>query len=159
MKIIRDRAIVDDDFVHVTDGAEQPAGVKPIIPLADFVRTRDALLARHMAVGVRVSSDKLPSDIPELARLALIAIEFPRFTDGRGYSVARLLRERHGYRGELRAVGWVLRDQLQYLERCGFTSFELKPGKPLDSALEAFGELSVTYQAAADDPRPIYRRR
>ena len=159
MKIIRDRAIVDDDFVHVIDGAEQAATAKPIVPLAHFLETRDALLARHAAIGVRVPSDKLPSDIPDLQRLALIAIEFPRFTDGRGYSVARMLRQRHGYRGELRAVGWVLRDQVLYLERCGFNSFELKPGKPLESALEAFGEFTVTYQAAADDARPIYRRR
>jgi len=159
MKIIRDRAIVDDDFVHVTDGAEQPPGAKPIVPLADFARGAEALLARHAAVGVRVPSDKLPGEIVELGRLALIAIEFPRFTDGRGYTVARMLRQRYGFRGELRAVGWVLRDQLSYLERCGFNSFELKAGKPLDSALEAFGELSVTYQAAVDDPRPIYRRR
>jgi uncharacterized protein (DUF934 family) len=159
MKIIRDRAIVDDDFVHVADGAELSTGAKPIVPLAELVKARDALLARHPAVGVRIASDKLPSDIPELQRLALIAIEFPRFTDGRGYSVARMLRQRHAYRGELRAVGWVLRDQLQYLERCGFNAFELRPGKSLDSALEAFGELSVTYQAAVDDPRPIYRRR
>lgn len=159
MKIIRDRAIVDDDFVHVLDGTEQPAAAKPIVPLADFIKARDALLARHTAVGVRIGSDKVPSDIPEIQRLALIAIEFPRFTDGRGYSVGRMLRQRHGYRGELRAVGWVLRDQLQYLERCGFNAFELKAGKPLESALEAFGELSVTYQAAVDDARPIYRRR
>ena len=60
---------------------------------------------------------------------------------------------------ELRAVGWVLRDQLYYLERCGFDAFELKPGKPLESAIEAFGEFSATYQADVDDPRPIYRRR
>lgn len=159
MKIIRDRAIVDDDFVHVTDGAEQPADAKPIVPLADFVKTRETLLARHAAVGVRVPSDKLPSDIPDLERLALIAIEFPKFTDGRGYSVARMLRQRQGFRGELRAVGWVLRDQLLYLERCGFNAFELKPGKPLESGLEAFEEFTVTYQAAVDDPRPLYRRR
>ncbi len=159
MKIIRDRAIVDDDFVLVTDGAEQPADAKPIVPLADFVKNREALFARHAAVGVRVPSDKLPSDIPDLERLALIAIEFPKFTDGRGYSVARMLRQRHGFRGELRAVGWVLRDQLLYLERCGFTAFELKPGKPLESGLEAFTELSVSYQAAADEPLPLYRRR
>ena len=159
MKIIRDRAIVDDDFVHVTDGAEQPTDARPIVPLADFVKARETLLARHVAIGVRVKSDKLPSDIPDLERLALIAIEFPKFTDGRGYSVARMLRQRHGFRGELRAVGWVLRDQLLYLERCGFNAFELKPGKPLESGLEAFTEFSVTYQAAADDPRPLYRRR
>lgn len=159
MQIIRDRVIVDDDFVHVPAGAELPAGGKPIVTLAHYVQDREALLARYPALGVRITSDKLPSDIPELARLALVAIEFPRFTDGRGYSIARMVRDRHGFRAELRAVGWVLRDQLFYLERCGFNAFELQPGKPLESALEAFGELSVTYQAAVDDPRPIYRRR
>jgi uncharacterized protein (DUF934 family) len=159
MKIIRDRAIVDDDYVHVTDAIEQPADAKIIVPLNDYVLRREALLARHPALGVQVPNDKLPTDIPDLGRLALIAIEFPRFTDGRGYSVGRMLRERHAFRGELRAVGWVLRDQLSYLTRCGFTSFELKPGKPLESALEAFGEFTVTYQAAVDDPRPLYRRR
>ena len=158
MQIIRNRAIVDDDFVHVPDDAELPNG-KPIVTLARYVGAREELLARYSSLGVRVGSDKLPTDIPDLTRLALIAIEFPRFTDGRGYSIARQLRDRYRFTGELRAVGWVLRDQLFYLERCGFNAFELKPGKPLESALEAFGEFSVTYQAAADDKRPIYRRR
>jgi uncharacterized protein (DUF934 family) len=161
MQIIRNRKIVDDDFVHVPDGAELPdadAG-KPIVTLARYIAARDELLARYPALGVRVSSDKLPTDIPDPAKLAVIAIEFPRFTDGRGYSIARLLRDRSRFTGELRAVGWVLRDQLFYMERCGFTAFELKPGKRLESALEAFGEFSVTYQAAADEKRPIYRRR
>lgn len=164
MQIIRKRAIVQDDFVHVSDGAELPAdGHKPIITLARYSAVahseRDALFARFPSLGVRITSDKLPTDIPELARLAAIAIEFPRFTDGRGYSIARQLRDRYRFTGELRAVGWVLRDQLYYMERCGFDAFELAPGKPLESALEAFGELSVTYQAAVDDRRPIYRRR
>ena len=159
MQIIRNRAIVDDDFVHVPDGAELPEGGKPIVTLAHLVTAREPLLGRYGSVGVRISSDKLPSDIPDLERLALVAIEFPRFTDGRGFSIARQLRQRHGFRGEIRAIGWVLRDQLFYMERCGFDAFELKPGKPLESALEAFNELTVTYQAAADDPRPIYRRR
>jgi uncharacterized protein (DUF934 family) len=159
MQIIRKRAITDDDFVHVPEGAELPDGGKPIVRLAHYVASREALLERYPSLGVRITSDKLPSDIPELNRLALIAIEFPRFTDGRGYSIARQLRDRHGFTGELRAVGWILRDQLYYLERCGFDAFELKPGKPLESALEAFGEFTATYQAAVDDPRPIYRRR
>jgi uncharacterized protein (DUF934 family) len=159
MQIIRKRQIVDDDFEHLADGAALSAGRKPIVPLAVYVASKDELLARHPALGVRIGSDKLPTDIPELTRLALIAIEFPRFTDGRGYSIARQLRDRYSFAGELRAVGWVLRDQLFYMERCGFTAFELKAGKPLESALEAFGEFSVTYQAAADDKRPIYRRR
>ena len=161
MQIIRNRKIVDDDFVHVPDGADLPdadAG-KPIVTLARYVAAREELLARYPVLGVRVGSDKLPTDIPDPTKLALIAIEFPRFTDGRCYSVARMLRDRYGFTGELRAVGWVLRDQLFYMERCGFTAFEVKPGKPLESALEAFGEFSVTYQAAADEKRPIYRRR
>lgn len=159
MQIIRKRAIVDDDFEHVPDDAELPDGGKPIVTLARYRTAHVALLARYPALGVRIPSDTLPTDIPEVGRLALIAIEFPRFTDGRGYSIARLLRDRHGFTGELRAVGWVLRDQLFYLERCGFEAFELKPGKPLESALAAFGEFTATYQAAVDDPRPIYRRR
>lgn len=158
MQIIRNRAIVDDDFVHVADGAELPDG-KPIVTLARYASAREELLARYSSLGVRIGSDKLPTDIPDVTRLALIAIEFPRFTDGRGYSIARQLRDRYRFTGELRAVGWVLRDQLFYMERCGFSAFELKPGKPLESALEAFGEFSVTYQAATDDKRPIYRRR
>jgi uncharacterized protein (DUF934 family) len=159
MQIIRDRVIVEDDFVHVADGAELPASGKPIVTLSRFLKERETLLTRFPSVGVRVPSDKLPTDVPDLAKLALIAIEFPKFTDGRGYSIGRMLRDRHGFTGELRAVGWVLRDQLFYLERCGFNAFEMKPGKPLESGLQAFKELTVTYQAAVDDPRPFYRRR
>ena len=158
MQIIRNRAIVDDDFVHVADGADLPDG-KPIVTLARYVGAREELLARYPVLGVRVASDKLPTDIPDVTKLALIAIEFPRFTDGRGYSIARLLRDRYKFTGELRAVGWVLRDNLNYMERCGFDAFELQPGKRLESALQAFSEFSTTYQAATDDKRPIYRRR
>ncbi|MDQ3364160.1 MAG: DUF934 domain-containing protein [Myxococcota bacterium] len=159
MQIIRNRAITEDDFLHVPDAGELPAGGKPIVTLARYVASRDELLARYPHLGVRITCDKLPADIPDPTRLALIAIEFPRFTEGRGFSIARQLRERHGYRGELRAVGWVLHDRLAYLERCGFDAFELQPGKSLESALQAFGELGVTYQADVTERRPIYRRR
>ena len=157
-KIIRNREIVDDDWVHVADDAELPA-TRTIVTLARYAKGPDELLRQVPQLGVRVGSDKLPADIPEITRLALIAIEFPRFTDGRGYSIARQLRDRYQFRGELRAVGWVLRDQLFYMSRCGFTAFEVQPGKPLESALQAFQEFSVKYQAAADEKRPIYRRR
>jgi uncharacterized protein (DUF934 family) len=158
-QIIRKRAIVDDDFVHVRDADELPAAGKPIVTLARFRQHGGELVERYPAFGVRLASDHLPTDVPQIDRLALIAIEFPRFTDGRGYSVARMLRQRYHFAGELRAVGWVLRDQLRYLERCGFDAFELQPGKSLDSALESFGEFSVSYQAAADEKLPLYRRR
>ncbi len=158
MQIIKDRAIVEDDYVHVEDGAELPASGKIIVTLARYLSEKDQLLGNYQ-LGVRISSDKLPSDIPALHQLSLVAIEFPRFTDGRGYSIAKLLRDREKFQGEIRAVGWVLRDNLLFMSRCGFTSFEVQPGKPLESALEAFAELDVVYQATVPDPRPLYRRR
>jgi uncharacterized protein (DUF934 family) len=158
-QIIRKRAIVTDDWTNVADDAEPPPGGQPIVTLARYIKHGGELVERYPRLGVRVPSDKLPQDIPHIDRLALIAIEFPKFTDGRGYSVGRMLRDRHGFTGELRAVGWVLRDNLAYMERCGFDAFDLKPGKPLESALQAFGELSARYQADVDDKRPIYRRR
>lgn len=91
-------------------------------------------------------------------RCLSVAIDFPAFTDGRGYTSARLLRTRLGYRGELRAVGEVLRDQHFFMKRCGIDSYLLKPGKDIESALAAFNDFSVTYQAAAGDEKPLFRR-
>jgi len=159
MQIIRNRTIVDDDYVHVADESEPPQSGKIIVSLSRWKENGPRLLEGFQAIGVRLPSDKLPADVPHLDRLSLIAIEFPRFTDGRGYSVARMLRQREGFQGELRAVGWVLRDNLLYMERCGFNSFELAPGKSIEIALGAFDELEVVYQATAVDPRPLYRRR
>lgn len=159
MQIIRNREIIEDDFVRVDDAAELPAAGKPLVSLKRYAAATDELLGRYAALGVLVPPDKLPSDIPQLGRLALIALEFPRFTEGRGFSIARQLRQRHGFTGELRAVGWVVRDNLLYMERCGFNAFQLREGKPLASALQAFGELSGAYQTAVDEPLPIYRRR
>jgi len=86
-------------------------------------------------------------------------VSFPVFTDGRGYSIARLLRDRHGWTGELRAVGDVLRDQLFALARCGFDSFALRAGQDVQASLAAFGDFSVRYQSATDEPMPLFRRR
>ena len=91
--------------------------------------------------------------------LKVIAIEFRTFNDGRGYSTARLLRERYGWRGELRAVGDVLRDQIFYLARCGFDAFELQDGQDVDAVLAAFNDFSERYQASVDQPLPLFRRR
>jgi uncharacterized protein (DUF934 family) len=91
--------------------------------------------------------------------VARIEVNFPSFTDGRGYSIARLLRERHGYDGELRAVGDVQRDQLFYLARCGFDSFLLRTGEDADDALSAFNDFSEAYQASVERPQPLFRRR
>src|SRR4051812_9806899 len=122
MRIIRNRKIVEDGFIHVPDGTELPASGDLIVSLERYRELRSALQGRK--VGVRLRSDqeaKLVADL--LPDLTLIAIEFPGFKDGRGYTTARLLRERYAYKGELRAVGDVLRDQLYFMERCGFDAF------------------------------------
>lgn len=93
------------------------------------------------------------------AQIRVIAINFPRFGDGRGYSIARLLRERYGYKGELRAIGEVARDQLHAMAQCGFDAFQLREGEDPQEALAAFGDFSDTYQATAAQPQPLFRRR
>ena len=105
-----------------------------------------------------------PSDDPasiagRLEGITVIAVEFPQFTDGRGYSIGRLLRERYGYTGELRAVGEVLRDNLFYLSRCGYDSFALAEGANLETALESLSDFSEGYQASVERPQPLFRRR
>jgi len=98
------------------------------------------------------------ADVPDGARLAVIAIDFPQFTDGRGYSHARLLRERFGYAGELRAIGDVGRDQLYYLAQCGFDAFAIPDGRDAAAAIAAFADFSDGYQATFSRT-PWFRRR
>lgn len=156
--VIKDRRIVEDRWQHVADEAELPDGAI-IVSLARWQRERAALLARGESVGVRLPNTAdvavLAEDLP---KFAVVALEFPKFADGRAYSQARLLRERHGYRGELRAVGDVLRDQLFFMARSGFDVFELREDRSLEDALTAFGEFSESYQPAVDQPQPLYRR-
>ena len=105
-----------------------------------------------------------PSDDPRmlagrLTGLKLIGIRFPKYGDGRGYSIARLLRERYGYKGELRAIGVVARDHLQLLAQCGFDSFQLREGEDAQAALAGLDDFSEAYQASAAQPAPLFRRR
>jgi uncharacterized protein (DUF934 family) len=105
-----------------------------------------------------------PTDDPRslaerLPGLKVVAVNFPKYGDGRGYSIARLLRERYGYKGELRAIGVVARDHLQLMAQCGFDSFQLREGEDAQAALAAFGDLSESYQATAAQPVPLFRRR
>lgn len=159
MRVIKDRKVVDDGWELLPAGTPIPARGDVLVSLgtwAQWVESPD--LTRSGRVGVVLESDELPDRIVALERAPLVAINFPKFVDGRGYTSARLLRDRLGYKGELRAVGDVLRDQLFYMARCGFDSFALKAGKDIDGALAAFDDFSVAYQAAADDPRPLFRR-
>jgi uncharacterized protein (DUF934 family) len=160
VQLIRNREIVQDAWLHLPDDAELPESGDVIVTLDRWKAQRAALINRKGGkLGVRLRSEQLASEVgPDCAHFAVIAIEFPNFRDGRCYSTARLLRERFEYRGEIRAVGDVLRDQLFYMARCGFTAFELKPGKDIEGALQAFDDFSVKYQPAADEALPLYRR-
>jgi uncharacterized protein (DUF934 family) len=131
-----------------------------LVPLAVWRVHRSMLLARGGRVGVLLNGHDEPDTIvDDLGHLSLVAIHFAKFTDGRGYSLARLLRERHGWKGELRATGDIQRDQIYYLSRCGFDAFELKEGADLASALAAFNDFSEAYQSSVDRPIPLFRRR
>ena len=152
----------DDVWVRIEGEGDVNAvapGASVLLPLAEWRRAGSQWLERAGAVGVLLAPSDEPADIAaDLDRLALVAVDFPAFTDGRGYSIARLLRERYRYRGELRAVGDVLRVQLFAMARCGFDTFALRDGVDADAALTAFSDFSDAYQAAVDR-RALFERR
>jgi uncharacterized protein (DUF934 family) len=165
-QIIKNRQAVTDEFtlVQLAEGDTPetlalPAGAI-IVPLAMWLTRKAELQARGTPVGVWLDVTEGPEAIAdELAAFAVIGVNFPKFTDGRGYSTAHLLRERHGYNGELRAIGDVLHDQLFLMARCGFDAFALKEGKDTAKALAAFETFKTPYQAAVDQSQPLFRRR
>lgn len=160
-KIIRNGAIVVDDWQHLDDAASVPATGKVIVSCARWQSEKDALrLRRSGRIGIRISADQaLEALLPDLPELGLIALEFTLFRDGRCLSHARVLREQLGYQGELRAIGDVLRDQLFYMQRVGINAFEPRPDRPIEEALDGLRDFSVAYQPAADGWTPVWRRR
>ena len=154
MPLIKDRCVVEDRWLHVADDEALPADGGIIVSLARWEADQDLLRGRNSALGIRLKSDERPAAIAaDLDRFELVALEFPAFKDGRAYSAARLLRERYGFTGELRAVGDVLRDQLQFMLRCGFDAFEYAGGAAAGEAVAAFDEIGAVYQTAADRRR------
>lgn len=159
MPLIKNGASLQDPWFAVTteDQIDRPGPL--LVSYAIWQAHRGRLTARVDPVGVRLASDQSPALIADdLDRLDLVALEFPKFTDGRAYSYARLLRERHRFGGEVRAVGHVLRDQIAFLLRCGFDALELddRAAAGWQAATSAF---SAWYQPAADSEAPIPSRR
>jgi len=161
-QIIKQRAVIQDNWQLLE---RAPIGALPfsgdvIVPLELWAGEAEALKFRLGRVGIWMEVDADPAAIAQdLARLELIAVRFTSFTDGRGYSLARLLRQRYGYRGELRAIGDVLRDQLYYLSRCGFDAFALRADQNPEQALAALDDFSEAYQVSVERPEPLFRRR
>ena len=151
MPLVKAGRIVEDRFVRVLDEAPVPEGVPVILPAARFLADARDLVLRRAPSGVIWPNDrKLAELTPYLDWIAVIALVFPSFRDGRAYSQARLLRERHGFRGELRATGQVLRDQLLFLQRAGFDAFELTKDADAAAFAEAVQRYSVFYQPTGD---------
>lgn len=157
-KIIRDGEIVECGMLHVEDDQSIPEG-DISVSLKRWQEDKTSLLQRDTRVGVRLTGeDDIRVMKDDLEKVDLIVLTFPKFADGRGYSQARILRDELGFRGEVRVIGDILKDQIFYLLRCGVSAFEVTDGKDLQEALESFSDFTVTYQAAADIEKPIYRR-
>ncbi|HVO02922.1 MAG TPA: DUF934 domain-containing protein [Candidatus Cybelea sp.] len=151
MAILKRGALQPNDWLTVADDQPLPEGKAAVVSLDRWLKERETLIGRNAPIGVRLRSDQSPMAIAEdLDRLALIVLEFPKFTDGRGYSHARALRQRLGYQGELRAAGNVLRDQYLFMDRCGIDSVEIADEAKAAGFLESLGEFSIWYQPAAD---------
>ncbi len=162
MTILRDGALVQDDWTLVEDGRTdiELAGGKVIVTLARWRTEGKALAASHEAVGVLVpNTADIEAVYPEISDRKLIALQFPVFTDGRALSQAVVLRKRLGFKGELRAIGDVIQDLVFWLGRCGFDSIVPRQDQNLEACRAALDELTVAYQATADEHTPVWVRR
>ena len=165
-KIIKNGQVIDDAWLVLKLTEEQtPESVTlpdapTLLPLAVWLVRKDEILARRQPVGIWLESNEGPESIAnDLKHFTIIGVNFPKFADGRGYSTARLLRERFAYSGEIRALGDVLRDQLFLLRRCGFDAFAVRQDKDIEAALAGLNAFSESYQTAVDQPQPLFRRR
>lgn len=158
MPLIKDGQEIENEWAYAEGEVALPQG-PTTVDLHRFLTESDALLKGNRPVGVRLQPDDDPTTLePFLDKIALIEISFPKYTDGRGYSQAQLLRRRYGYTGEIRAVGEVLRDQILYMNRSGIDAYQTSRAH-LSSVLEALGEFQQSYQPDADDLEPVYRKR
>ena len=165
-RIIKNGQVIDDTWLvlKLAEGETPEAITLPdaptLLPLAVWLARKDEILARRQPVGIWLESNEGPESIAnDLKHFTIIGVNFPKFADGRGYSTARLLRERFAYSGEIRALGDVLRDQLFLLRRCGFDAFAVRQDKDIEAALAGLTAFSESYQTAVDQPQPLFRRR
>jgi uncharacterized protein (DUF934 family) len=163
--LIKEQRIVADSWRLLSRGPkgelpEAPAQGDVIVPLALWLERREIFLAYPGKLGVWLDANEGPESIAaDLQRFALVAVNFPKFGDGRGYSIARLLRERYGYKGELRAIGDVLHDHLHFMKQCGFDAFALREDQDAQAALAALDTFSDGYQTSVLRPVPLFQRR
>lgn len=166
-QLIKNQAVAVDAWqkLEIPEGETPETVALPagdiLVPLAVWQARKTEIISGHKRIGLWLEpADRVEDVAGDLDYFIVIAINFPKFVDGRGYSTASLLRQRYAYPGELRAVGDVLHDQLFYMQRVGFDSYALKDGKNAVYAIEAgFSTFGETYQASTRQPQPLFRRR
>lgn len=148
MKIIKDKQIIEDSWLHIADDAEIADG-DITVSLSRWQKEATKLALHKGNVGVRLAPADIVEDIADdLQKISLVALEFPAFTDGRSFSQARLLRSRYGFDGEIRAIGSFMPDQVFYLSRVGVNSFQLSDDKETNTALSTMNDFTIKYQAS-----------
>ncbi|WP_430475839.1 DUF934 domain-containing protein [Thalassospira lucentensis] len=154
MAIVKNDSVIEQEWITVEAEDDLPSSDENlIVPLARFKQQREDLIGRNGGLGVQLNPGDAPEDLADdLDRLTIITVNFPAYTDGRGYSYGRVLRERMGFTGELRAIGDVLRDQILYMHRCGFDSydFSIDGETALTKVRAALKEMLVYYQPTGD---------
>ncbi|VUD47324.1 hypothetical protein TDB9533_01004 [Thalassocella blandensis] len=159
-KLIKDKVLADNEWTVINEGDSTAAGQKSILPLSDFIA-----LAEKNEVDFNTqacwlgAADEAELLAPYIKDLQLIGLNFTAFMDGRSFSQARTLREHLDFAGELRAIGYFIQDQMFYLTRCGVNAFEIPDDADIESLQRSLTDFSESYQAACDEPQPLYRRR
>lgn len=160
MPLLKDGMIVDDEWVRVDDDADITDELAVVVSLERWLSEADTLRGRNAPVAVAIGNHQSPLQIAEdLEAIDAVFLTFPAYTDGRAYSQARLLRQRYGYAGEIRATGNVLRDQYAFMQRCGFDAFEVADDADLAGWGKSSGAMSTAYQTAADGAQAIWAKR
>ncbi len=160
MPLLKDGQIVADDWVRVDDDADIADEVAVVVSLERWLDQADTLKQRNARVAVSLNNDQSVAQIvDDLDAIDAVFLTFPAYTDGRAYSQARLLRQRYGYKGEIRATGNVLRDQYAFMQRCGFDAFEIADGADLAGWGKSASAMSAAYQNAADSVQAVWSRR
>ena len=161
MPLLKAGRIVDDPWRHLDDAEAAPEHEAATVSFKRWSSEHEALSRRNGPLGIRLANDVAPTSLArrDIERFELITLSFPRFTDGRGYSQARILRTQLGYRGELRATGDVLRDQLLFMRRCGIDAFDVGERALVEDWTAALADFDLFYQPAEDNRPWIGRQR
>jgi uncharacterized protein (DUF934 family) len=159
-QILKDTQVVSDNWILLDENADSIPNGDILLSFEQWQNFAEQLSNHSGSIGVWLEGHaEIEQIIEPLLNLPLIAINFPKFADGRGFSAARLIRERYNYSGELRAIGGFIRDQLYLLKRCGFNAFQFSDENELSDTAESLKDFSENYQVSVDQENPLFRRR